>query len=671
MKDRVLHSNTLQIKLSASQTPKLTVDWNGYYVRWGKDNKYPTNKLLYWFENNALHGAICKGKARYLSGTKIVPEQESELAKVFLNKANALEDWHTVRKKCELDKVICGGWFLKVVTNAVGTPIGFYHLDFAKCRITECQNFVMYSNDWDDFNEPRHLIPMYADGRVGTSVYVYKGYAPSGSKLGSTYPKPEYESCAQEIDTDTKVSVFFNAIVKNGFSAGTIVTIKNGVKDPKIQDDIAKKLKNEHAGEENAGKPVIIFTDKDGNPTEVVSLNPNDLDKQYQEVGKRNQQNIISGHGVNGILFKIKTEGQLGGRTEIIEAHEQFLSEYVKVEQVPFNKMLSKWFYLRTGQYVEFGVEQVQPIGLELDLTNSNIIAALNTIDPKIVPNYIIEKYALKLPESVSSNGVDLNPVQQVNDNLKGLSAADNADMYRIVRDFSKGKLNEALALHRLSAYGLDTAKAKEILGIDTIEVKQSQDKTVKFIELFNKYSHEIQDDEVISVENVKFNSHSEAVKFNEAKKIEALVLEQLKGNPDQSEKTISKVLGISEELVIAAIVSLVALGLINSTKDFTPTEKGLKKQNNFETEVYTEYTYGLRDDQKGTPIILPTTRQFCKDMVSLTRTRAISFEQIQNLENDLGESVWDFKGGFYNDGTETTPWCRHVWKAVTKIRRR
>ncbi len=45
--------------------------------------------------------------------------------------------------------------------------------------------------------------------------------------------------------------------------------------------------------------------------------------------------------------------------------------------------------------------------------------------------------------------------------------------------------------------------------------------------------------------------------------------------------------------------------------------------------------------------------------------------KSISAMENDLGENVWDFRGGFYNKDGEITPWCRHVWKAVTKIRRK
>jgi len=59
-------------------------------------------------------------------------------------------------------------------------------------------------------------------------------------------------------------------------------------------------------------------------------------------------------------------------------------------------------------------------------------------------------------------------PVEEtlVNDKLKGLSAKENQDIMRIVRDFSKGRINEVLARHRLMAYGFDTDTITQILGL-------------------------------------------------------------------------------------------------------------------------------------------------------------------------------------------------------------
>jgi hypothetical protein len=50
------------------------------------------------------------------------------------------------------------------------------------------------------------------------------------------------------------------------------------------------------------------------------------------------------------------------------------------------------------------------------------------------------------------------------NSALRGLSAKDNMDMMRIMRDFSKGRLAEPLARTRLAAYGVDEETINTLL---------------------------------------------------------------------------------------------------------------------------------------------------------------------------------------------------------------
>jgi hypothetical protein len=48
------------------------------------------------------------------------------------------------------------------------------------------------------------------------------------------------------------------------------------------------------------------------------------------------------------------------------------------------------------------------------------------------------------------------------------------------------------------------------------------------------------------------------------------------------------------------------------------------------------------------------------------------TFEAIDKMNNDMDLNVWDYRGGYYtNPNTgETEPYCRHIWKAITKIKR-
>ena len=52
-------------------------------------------------------------------------------------------------------------------------------------------------------------------------------------------------------------------------------------------------------------------------------------------------------------------------------------------------------------------------------------------------------------------------------------------------------------------------------------------------------------------------------------------------------------------------------------------------------------------------------------------KAKRLTYNEIEDYSNQFGSSAWDFRGGFYNDGTETTPWCRHIWVGETRIKRK
>ncbi|MDN5385821.1 hypothetical protein QEP66_27810, partial [Streptomyces sp. LB8] len=64
-------------------------------------------------------------------------------------------------------------------------------------------------------------------------------------------------------------------------------------------------------------------------------------DKQYTVLNELTIQNIMIGHRVTSpMLLGVKTEGQLGGRNELLQAYELYMNSVVK----PFQNQLLKTF---------------------------------------------------------------------------------------------------------------------------------------------------------------------------------------------------------------------------------------------------------------------------------------------------------------------------------------
>jgi hypothetical protein len=83
------------------------------------------------------------------------------------------------------------------------------------------------------------------------------------------------------------------------------------------------------------------------------------------------------------------------------------------------------------------------------------------------VENGEVKKEEFDSNKGSFGNTPEAKEAPSVNDNLKGLSAAQNSDIYRIIRDHERGKLNIAIATARLAAYGIDSDTIENILKQD------------------------------------------------------------------------------------------------------------------------------------------------------------------------------------------------------------
>jgi hypothetical protein len=82
-------------------------------------------------------------------------------------------------------------------------------------------------------------------------------------------------------------------------------------------------------------------------------------------------------------------------------------------------------------------------------------------------------------------------------------------------------------------------------------------------------------------------------------------------------------------------------------------------------------YRYVLSGEASG-PEVLPTTRDFCRDMVAQSKSRVWTSKQIMDIGMSEDRNVWLRRGGFWTrKGTNvTTAYCRHVWEQVV-VRKR
>ncbi|MBP9688483.1 MAG: hypothetical protein KBE91_02655 [Bacteroidia bacterium] len=720
------NSNVTLLQFEAQKKLTFTKDYSKNYIKYGSDNLFP-NYIVSLYKEHPEHRTIVNSKSMYLTGKGIKPVNENDATDLsnvikLLNKNGSIEN---INFQIGLSFEMFNGVYFEIINNAFKKPIQINLLNPALVRFSECKTKIYYSKDWSKDRNGCE-ISQYINGKSIKGFVKFEFYTPSTNQYDGIYPQPQYLGVTKEIQTDIDISTFNKNYVANGFSASTIITFFNGELDNPTKAKIKERVTSTYNGVENAGKTFINYVDKDGKAAEVTSMNIDDLDKKFEFTSKRCMQKIVSGHDIkNADLFGIKISdgGLIANRVNLLDSQELFVKSYVEPRQELVKSMYRRLTSIVCGREIEVEIESINLIGLDLyndpDLTQDErrtlkgyeslttsvkpqaqaVNDAINSLSP-LVANKVLESMtedeirALASLPSKTAKKLDVNGneilADTVNSTLTNLTGRQTQGLMRIVRNYENGKiaLKPALTLMQ-SGFGLTEQQALEFLNTnDNSETPiqlSAEDKVYLALEASAEDANE--EDEIVLMEYAHIHNAKQAqqyenqlLKFADAIVITATdvdnaVLNLLKSNPEYTSVELATALNIEEYKIQESLSRLVANNLVTDTLNgFLPTDKGISKETEpiEATQIYTRYVYALADNapplKKG-----GTSRPFCKKMMALSANgKEWKFETIDNMSNQLGTNVWDYRGGFYTkpNTTETSPSCRHVWLAVTRKRK-
>lgn len=673
----VLNNSLAFVTFGEEKRPELKKDWQHDYIKYGKKNDFP-QELVRYFEEHAEHGAIVNAKARYLwgRGLKAVNKEQDEQADLFLSKANRFESWNKIGQKLALDCELFNSFYLQVITDINGKPVEYFHLQYANCRLSECKTKLYFCEDWTVRNPDFKVFSIYKKGQVGTFFTSFRYYQPAKNRLDSVYTKVPYNGCLSEIKSDIDITTFNESFIRRGFSSSMMVTFFNGEQPPEVKRAIKDRFEQTYTGVENAGSVVLNFADKNGQAASIQPISIDELDKKFEFTSKRLQQKILVSHNVtNPEIFGVKTEGSaLGNRVSVKESYELFLNTYSKPRQEPLLQYIADICYLMSGVYIEFDFDQLEPIGYDFstdqDLTQD-------------------ERRAIKGFEPLSEQQPTEQIQAQVNSTLTNLTGRQFQGLMRIVNKYDKGTINKQSAIALMvNGFGLTNEDALTFLNendaIDESIVKMSkQNEDVILARLLELAEPDNEGHEVLFEEEVHIHNLKDALKYElkahrmyfedmlniSVTDLDKAVLNAIKGNPTLTQEELAKLLNVSIEKIKQSVFRLKDKGLVEkNARAYEITDKGIEKKSEpiKTTTIKTVYKYAKREDA---PALKTTSRQFCKDLLLKTAEgNHWTFEKLERMENEFGMNVFDYRGGWYtnpNNG-ETTPYCRHIWKAIT-----
>jgi hypothetical protein len=319
------------------------------YVMYGESNRYP-DYLLEMYQRSAKHNAIVNGKVNYITGKgwtyeadKVPSEMIGELNRLMEN-PNPYDDLNDILYKTALDFEIFNGFALEIVWNMNGKVSQIAHKNFGNLRRNADGSKFYYADEWKEFGDPEGLteyMPFDPEKRLGKQLFYYCSYAPSVRY----YPIPEYLGALAYIETDARIANYHVNNLRNGFLGGFLFNFNNGVPSDEEQREIKRQLQKQLKGDDGE-RIVVNFNDSAETGLKIEPLNANDLDKQFNILNETIQQEIFVAHRVTSpMLFGVRVSGQLGGRSELVEAYELFKAVYIndrvqKLEKV-FNYIFS------------------------------------------------------------------------------------------------------------------------------------------------------------------------------------------------------------------------------------------------------------------------------------------------------------------------------------------
>ena len=632
------------IKFADVKVPVMKEVPNKGWVLFGEDNKFP-NMLLNMFNKSSKHNGIVLGKVNYITGKGFD----------HVIQANPYENCNEILKKACLDIEVFGGCYLEIQYNEIGKIGAFYHVPYHKVRSSK-DNTQFYVKDWESYkkNDEPKVFAAYDPKldvkllRNQTQILYYKEYRPGVE----TYSYPGYMGALNAIQTDIEISKYHLSTITNGMFASKMISFFEGIPTEEEKREIEKGFKSKFTGSENAGNIVLNFGKDPAKRPQLDDLSSTELDKHFDILSKSVQQEIFCGHQVvSPMLFGIRVEGQLGGRSEIRDAYEIMKSTYVNDKQ----QALELLFKEITGQ--DHKIIPVEPIGFEFSEQT------LLQIAPK---KWLLEKIGIDAslyPEIAQPDGVaPQSQPMAVNENLKNLSGRQWQSLTRIIRKFEKGEISQDQAKLLLkSSLGLNDDEVNTMLAIDNGMEFSSHENDELLLAEFSKCGEPKNDYLIVKQSKFVFAKDQQ---FADVTQIETNVLDLLRKDKKITPEVIAETLDLEVDSVKEILKRLSSEGRISikTTKvgqdnviERTLTEP-LKTQTDKKPETLNFkilYSYeGPKDDRN---------RDFCARLLEMDKLWSRS--EIETMSRRMGYSVWDRRGGWWTmpDGDRSKS-CRHDW---------
>ncbi len=493
----------------------------GYnWVFFGSDNLYPQilNQL---YISAPMHQACCNFKRYSLigNGYEWIGYDSMDVGeKIAIKQFETESDFKSTSIKISMDWIKHGRSIALLHYNKQYKKYDYFRLidpqDIRNNHVSIFSNrptMYFYSMDWQQRTTSQKFTP-YKVGNTDEWQVIELRNDVGGFK---SYGMPDWVSSANWQKVGADIALLHKSAIENGIQPSVIFRYPYTLSpdERKTWDDGMRKYAK---GAKNYGRAMKVEANGKDNLPEVDVASTTDNHALFEQTSREYKEEVAISHNINPALMGVRIQGSLGQSEEIEFSAEQFkklwvqsnrekvqdfLNELASICGVKASLEINETDILTVKEMMEEGVTESsngEPIAVDKEAEaraqlkgsvggvqgiiqiQSSVAQGLTDRNSAIALLELIYGFSNEEARRLLGNvqeGVAAPPkevtegqqgTEQFTDNtnaaLKGLSAKENQDLMRIVRDFSKGRLAEPIARTRLAAYGIDADTINEIL---------------------------------------------------------------------------------------------------------------------------------------------------------------------------------------------------------------
>ncbi|WP_322518634.1 hypothetical protein U0033_26620 [Chitinophaga sancti] len=585
-------------------------------VNYGLDNNYPAF-LLKLYADSPINQAIINAKGTYIFGDGLKYVSGNE---VNIN-VNPSDSFNEFINKCIKDYLLFNYFCVEVTYNSFGEPVEYHHCPAQNIRTNRIKNKFWYSEDWkfkkSDIVFDR-FTPTNSEGN--SKLFFFDGYFPSNN---NTYPLPEYSGCIKSILTDIAIRSFNLNNIKSHFSVSTLITFfMGGNVDEEVKRQILKDIKDSYSGE--TGEKIILdFQSLEGKPAEVKNISPNEWDKAYSAVSTQVQNDILIGHSINNpMLMGIKTEGQLGGATELETAYQIFKNTYIRNKIAELTSAFNQLFANSTLVTDNLSFTDKPLFETQLADATREKIFTINELRA-IAGMKPIQNGDRLLADPVPNNTFNTpQPEEEIKKKSDWVKHSLQPEDFEKIKHLGNHKGEFEIVKHGKFVFNAEDARQKEL----------------------------------------QFNNQSDIAQWALDNDISNLTLDEIKDLLKEQKDIDITTPDLEDTLNELSKAGIIQVETNDKGRISIKPDKVADLPDT--GTILTMYDYVKRPEADG-DILIPTSRGFCIKLVE--NNKYYSREDIQTMSGIFGYDVFTHCGGFWKHaGTDSTKvHCRHKFQQV------